>query len=199
MKNNCPHCNRINSFKNQSVGAMVNCPDCKNLFILKDDELVSASCPDCENSVSPGDRICLSCGFNFNTGRKVEEHVPVYGEDFSWFRKTLNVVADFMPGLFRIHIFLMFVLCTAIALLLVYFGLVLLGFGGLVACVSLGVGALILYGHGVGFLLTGDLQLLNSAMVELTGARWTFFLIMVFGIPISTFIIIFKLASEAVK
>lgn len=199
METNCPHCNKINTFNDQFSGQMVTCPDCENLFILKNDGPTLALCPDCENSVPPGDRICLNCGFNFDTGKKVEERLPVYGEDFSLTRKALDAVVEFMPGLFRINIIILFCACIVAAFLMVYFSLIILAFGALMACILMSVCALVVYAHGVGFMLTGEVQLLNNAMTELTGGKWTFFLVAVFGVPISIFLVIFKIGLMMAK
>ena len=199
MKIGCPHCNRINSFEDQLEGKMVTCSECGNIFFLKNKGDTHILCPDCKNSVPFGDRICLNCGFNFDTGRKVEEHIPIYGEDFSWSRKVLDTVVDFIPGLFRIHIVLLFFASIAIALFLIYFGLILMAFGAVVTLIFMSVCALVVYAHGVGFMLTGEVQMLNSAMSELTGGHWTFFLVMVFGVPISIFLVIFKIGLMLAK
>jgi hypothetical protein len=195
MKNNCPICNSISSFEGKKSGAMVPCPECGNLFVLKEDCVVPVICPDCENEVAPGDRICVKCGYNFDTGKKVKKHIPVYGEDFPASRKAIDAVADFIPGLFKIHILLLFSASIFTALLIIYLSLFMLGLGALITCVICAVSALIVYAHGVGFLMTGEIQMLRSAMVELTGYRWTFFLIMVFGPPITVFMITFKIGT----
>ena len=199
MQTNCPHCNKSNSFENQQEGAMVTCPECRNIFVLKDEGVIPAVCPDCKSSVPAGDRICLNCGFNFDTGKKVEEHIAVYGEDFSWPRKALDAVVDFIPGLFKIHIVLLFCASIVVAVFLIYFGLILMALGALVTLILMSVCALIVYAHGVGFMLTGEVQTLNSAMAELTGGRWTFFLVLVFGVPITIFLIIFKIGLMLAK
>lgn len=103
METNCPICNRSNSFEDEKLGKMVTCPDCSNLFVIKGGK-EAVKCPDCEKSVKPDVRICLHCGYSFDTGKKVEDHIPVYGEDFTPARKALDSVADFIPGLFKIHI-----------------------------------------------------------------------------------------------
>ena len=194
MKNNCPICNKINDFDRSKIGSMVPCPDCKNIFVLKE-ILSTATCPDCEEEVESGLRICINCGYNFDTGKKVEKHIPVSGEELPVLQKRLNDLVDFIPGLFKIHILFFFWASIVTACLIMYMGLVLMGFGALLTCIFFGVCALIVYAHGVGFLMTGELQMLRSAMGELTGWRWDFFLILVFGPPITITLIIFKMIS----
>jgi len=195
MKSNCPICNRTNTFDPVKIGSMVTCPDCDNIFVLKEGVL-PVICPDCSQEVAPGLRICITCGYNFDTGKKVEKHIPVYGEEFSAARRRLDEIVDFIPGLFKVHTVLFFFASIILACIIMYLGLFLMGLGALLTCIFFAVCALIVYAHGVGFLMTGELQMLRSAMVELTGYRWSFFLFMVFSPPITIFSMIWILGRS---
>ncbi|MBN1864065.1 MAG: zinc ribbon domain-containing protein [Victivallales bacterium] len=199
MKTNCPLCNRSNDYDPKNAGSMVTCPRCANLFVLKNSKPVPLACPECSVSIPPDARICTNCGFSFDTGKKVEQKIPVYGDDHPAWKKALDATADFIPGLFKIHILLLFFASIAMAVFLNYFGLILLALGAMVTCILLAVCSLFVYAHGVGFLMTGEIQMLQSAMAELTGFRWTFFLFLVFAPPISIFLIIIKIGMLLAK
>ncbi|NOY75750.1 MAG: hypothetical protein GXP32_08150 [Kiritimatiellaeota bacterium] len=185
MKTNCPHCNGVSEYASIPENGMVECPVCSNLFVPKQGEPAPLPCPDCGNPVEPGARICVSCGYNFDTGKKVEKHIPVYGENFSRPRKVLCWVADMVPGLFRPGTLVLFILSVIISLMIFYLGLFVIGMGAMLSGIMIASFSLVVYAHGVGWLMTGEIQMLRGAMVELTGGRWTMFLFLVFA-PVST-------------
>lgn len=195
VKQICPICNKNSTFDDSLLGEMVECPKCNNLFVLKDKKTCSVSCPKCNAMVDSGNRICLECGYNFDTFKQVEEHIPVYGEEFSLPRKALAFIAEMVPGLFRIHILFLFIASIFTALFIFYFGLILLGFGAIVTMIFFAVCAFFVYAHGVGFILTGEVQSLKNAMAELTGKRWNLFLIFLFSPPIVIYLLFVKLCS----
>ena len=181
MRTNCPHCNVTSEFDNPERGAMVECPSCSNLFVPTNSEPVPLPCPECGEMVEPDARICVACGFNYDTGKKVEEHIPVYGEDFSLPRKILCWVADTLPGLFRPLTFALFILSIIVSLSIFFLGLFIISLGAMLSGIMIASFSLVVYAYGVGWMMTGEVQLLRSAMIELTGGRWTAFLVIVFG------------------
>ena len=185
MRTNCPHCNNVSEYASIPENGMVECPACSNLFVPKHREPVSVPCPDCGELMDPGARLCVSCGYSFDTGKKVEKHIPVYGEDFSPARKALCRVADMVPGLFRPLTLALFILSIIVALMIFSLDLILIGLGAILSGIMVASFSLVVYAHGVGWLLTGEIQMLRSAMVELTGSRWTAFLVIVFA-PVAT-------------
>jgi hypothetical protein len=200
MRTNCPHCNSISDYDTIPESGMVECPSCSNLFVVKHREPVSLPCPDCGKSIEAGSRICVDCGYSFDTGRKVEKHIPVYGEDFSPARKLLCWVADMVPGLFRPLPLALFILSVIVSLMIFYLALFIIGLGAMLSGIMIASFSMVVYAHGVGWLLTGEIQMLKSAMAELTGPRWTAFLFVVFA-PVSAgllFVIwIFSLLGKA--
>ncbi len=199
MKTNCPICNRTSDFSQNLIGSMATCPKCANLFVLKNSTPVAVLCHECKGTIPPDVRICTNCGFSFDTGKKVEQRIPVYGEDQPPWKKALDATADFIPGLFKIHILLLFFASIAIALYLNYFGLILLALGAMITCILIAACSLFVYAHGVGFLMTGEVQMLQNAMAELTGLRWSFFLFLVFAPPVSIFLIVSKIGMLLAK
>ena len=195
MKSNCPHCNSINDFNEEAAATMVDCPKCGNLFVLKSDGLRPISCPDCAREVAPEARICLHCGFNFDTGKKLEKHIPVHGEDFSPPLKLLTTIADYFPGLFKIHTLLLSLLSIMVTFAITFFVFIFFSLGALNASIFFAVCALVVYAHGVGFILTGEAMMLRSVFMELSGAKWSLFLFLVFSPPIAIFLIMFQIAS----
>ena len=195
MKVNCPICNRTGDYNPSEQGSMIPCTHCGNLFVLKD-KVLPALCPECDNNVEPDVRICLECGYNFDSGRKVGKHIPVYGEDFTPQKKMIDAVVDFIPGLFRPLVFLAFCTSVLIALFIIWMGLFILSLGALATCIYFSICALIVYAHGVGFLLSGEVSMLRNALVEIDGAKWTFFFIMVFGPPVTVWLILFIIAKK---
>lgn len=195
IKQICPICNKNSTFDDSILGNMVECPECNNLFVLTESELSYVQCPECSSKVESGKRICLECGYNFDTFKHVEEHIPLYGEEFSWPRKVLAFVAEMVPGLFIIHILFLFIASIFTALFIFYFGLILLGFGAIVTMIFFAVCAFFVYAHGVGFLLTGEVQSLKNAMAELTGKKWNLFLIILFSPPITIYLLFVKLCT----
>ena len=196
IKTNCPICNKINSFSQDKWGQMVPCPDCGNLFVLKNINPVAVKCHDCENQVQPGVRICVECGYSFDTGEKVKEHIEVYGEDFSVPRKVLNNFVDLFPGLFRISTLIGAFLTVVISIAMFFFSFALLALGAVMTFLLLSVGALYVYAQGVAFILTGEIQMLQFAYAEMTGNKWTLFLALVITPPVLIFVLIYTVFSK---
>lgn len=196
FQTNCPICNNINAFSLDKFGKMITCPDCGNLFVFKNRQPVAILCPFCQKNVMPGSRICLECGYSFDTGEKVKEHIEVYGEDFSPFMRFLNFIVDFFPGLFKISTLVTAFLALIVSVAMVYFSFVLLALGAAITFFFFSICALYVYANGVAFILTGELQMLQSAYSEMTGNKWSLFLLLVIIPPVSLFIIIFTVLSK---
>lgn len=196
IKTNCPICNKINSFPHNKWGQMVSCPDCGNLFVLKNANPVAVKCLDCENQIQPGVRICVECGYSFDTGEKVKEHIEVYGEDFSAPVKVLNCFVDFFPGLFRISTLVGAFSAVILSLVMMYFSFVFLVLGVVMTFVLFSIGALYVYAHGVAFILTGEIQMLQSAYMEMNGNKWSLFLALIIMPPVSIFVLLYFILAK---
>ena len=196
INTNCPICNKINSFSHDKWGQMVACPDCGNLFVLKNATPVSVKCLECETQIQPGVRICVECGYSFDTGEKVKEHIEVYGEDFSAPIKALNLFVDLFPGLFRISTFVGAFFAFVLAIAMFYFSFVILLLGAVMSFLLLSVGALYVYAHGVAFILTGEVQMLQTAYAEMTGNKWSLFLSLIIAPPVLIFGLLYTILSK---
>ena len=196
FQTNCPICNNVNAFALDNFGKMIACPTCGNLFVFKNRQPVSILCPSCQEEVMPGNVICLECGYSFETGEKVKEHIEVYGENFSTFMRLLNVIVDFFPGLFKISTLITAFLALVVSIAMVYFSFVLLALGAAITFFFFSICALYVYANGVAFILTGEVQMLQSAYPEMTGNKWSLFLFLVITPPVSMFVLVFTILSK---
>lgn len=73
---NCPKCNGHLVVEEVGAGKQVKCPDCSEEFIIptKMNELANsiATCPYCGKSIAQNVVICVNCGMDFRTGKKIE-------------------------------------------------------------------------------------------------------------------------------
>lgn len=73
MKFQCPHCNRILNVKDEFAGKKGHCPECKGQLVIPIMHTTpdSVSCPSCGEKVPSRDLVCMNCGFNRRTKKKV--------------------------------------------------------------------------------------------------------------------------------
>lgn len=100
-----------------------------------------------------------------------------------------DALFEIFPGLLRPLLIVLFIACSILALFLTYFALVLLGFGVFISGFAVACGALVVYAQGVSFLLSGELQILNQAIIEFNEKHWWAF----FGIVGAPFFLFFLL------
>lgn len=122
--------------------------------------------------------ICTDCGIDLRTGGEVgsdaddEPEVPRH-------LKIAAFVFNWMPGLLRPVLIACSIVICLIGLAAIGFAVGLLGFGVVLSSVSIGAAGLILYGHGISWLLAGEFGFLSSTLVELDGKQWlTFFVLL---------------------
>ncbi len=151
---------------------MVECPECGNLFHLP--EIVSKSfCVNCLKEMEDGARVCLHCGYDQDSGRVIQTEYLV--DDRPMLMKLLFRLNDWIPGLFRPVALLGFIICILVAAVLSLLALFVLGLGAVIGGVIIGSAAMIVWAQGIAFMLTGSIQMLKSAMVDLEGEHFLLF------------------------
>jgi len=104
----------------------------------------------------------------------VEEEEPSPG----WAERTILVVGDWFPGLFRPLVLLAAVLAVLIGLGVMGLALFLLALGAVISAFPVGGMGLIIYAHGVAFLLTGQVALLHDSLADMESKKWTPFILL---------------------
>ena len=189
----CPHCGKDYSIDNDQAGRMYECSGCGNIFHTPSQKC----CPRCQHLLEPGMLICIKCGYNLKTGEQLETRIHVH-DDTPWWLKFLRFVYDVMPGIFRPLTIIAFVMCVILTFVLVWIGLLIMGFGAFLSGISICSVALMVYAQGVAFLLAGELQALKSALVDFTERQNYAFVLMVFG-PCFLILLIMVLIGRVVN
>ena len=172
----CPHCGKDYSVGEDDAGKMFECSECGNIFHTPSPQC----CPSCQKLLDPGVIVCVRCGFNLKTKQKMETVIHIDDGSPIWL-KFLRYVYDIMPGLFRPLIVLSFLVCIALAITLVFLGLMVIAMGVFFSGIAICSGALMVYAQGVALLLAGEFQLLKSALVDFKEKQMWVFVLMVFG------------------
>ncbi|HBC85474.1 MAG TPA: hypothetical protein DCZ94_00825 [Lentisphaeria bacterium] len=172
----CPHCQKDYSVKEDQAGKMFECAACGNIFHTPSPQ----ACPECQQLLEPGVVVCIKCGFNLQTKQKMETVIHIDDPTPIWL-KFLRFMYDLMPGLFRPLIIFSFLACIALAIFLMFMGLMVISMGVFLSGIFICAGALMVYAQGVAFLLAGEFQILKSALVDFTERQTWVFVLLVFG------------------
>lgn len=189
----CPHCGKDYSLDNDQTGRMFECSGCRNIFHTPS----AACCPRCQHLLDPGIVVCMKCGFNIKTGEQLETRIHIH-DDTQWWLKFLRFVYDIMPGIFRPLVIISFVMCIILMVVLVWIGLLVMGFGAILSGIAICSVALMVYAQGVAFLLAGEIQALKSALVDFTGRQMYAFVLIVFG-PCFMILVIMVLVGRVIN
>jgi hypothetical protein len=95
LKFSCPHCQQHIEAESGYAGIQINCPSCQGALIVPGTPLpappppppapprlqvprqpaaataATSSCPSCGNALLPGAVLCINCGFNLTTGKRM--------------------------------------------------------------------------------------------------------------------------------
>jgi len=119
--------------------------------------------------------ICTECGIDLQTGAEVGAKVDDEPE-LPRHLKVLSFILNWMPGLVRPVLIVCSIVTCLIGLAIVGFAMGLLGFGVVLSSVSIGAAGLIVYAHGISWILAGEFGFLSGTLVELDSKQWlTFF------------------------
>jgi len=119
--------------------------------------------------------ICTECGIDLRTGEEVGAQ-PDDGPELPRHRTVVSFIINWMPGLLRPVVIVCSIITCLIGLAIVGFAIRILGFGVVLSSVSIGAAGLIVYAHGISWILAGEFGFLSSTLVELDGKQWlTFF------------------------
>ena len=137
--------------------------------------------------------VCTDCGIDLRTGAEVgaraddEPEVPRH-------LKPVAFIVDWMPGLLRPGLIVCSIATCLVGLAVMAFAVGILGFGVVLSSVSIGAAGLIVYGHGLSWLLAGEFGFLSSTLVELDGNQWlTFFALLL--APVFLGVLLIKYAA----
>jgi hypothetical protein len=154
--------------------------------------------------VAVGAVICVNCGLNLKTGALVatragEEAPPEVGDDEdeeappSAPMRAVMVVAEYLPGLLRPLVLIASAIVGVVGLGILVFGLALFGMGALISAFAVAAAGVVVYAHGVAWLIDGEVGWLPEVLVDFEGGRWPLFFVLVLG-PL---VVLFLLARVA--
>jgi hypothetical protein len=133
--------------------------------------------------------ICVECGIDLRSGDEIKA-----GDDpeepLTPLQKVGVFIGSLMPGLFRPALLMSSVGVMAIGLLVMAFAI---GMTRLVLLGSFAIGGsgVIVYAHGISWLLVGDFGFLSSTLAELDGKRWVLFFVILWA-PLAVVLVMVK-------
>ena len=196
MQTLCPHCKANVRFPREEAGMVRQCPRCGNGFCLPADGGRPEFCPSCEGEMEHGTVVCVACGYNRETGQALDCRFVEADTRPAWVR-WLGFVHEWVPGLFAPRVLLLSVLAAAAGLVCAVLSLVLMGMLVFVSAIAVGVAGYMCYAHGVAFMLTGEVQTLKDAMVDLRGGHWDLFLFATLAPGVGFIILLLRVADVA--
>jgi hypothetical protein len=133
--------------------------------------------------------ICVECGIDLRSGDEIKAGDDPE-ESLTPLQKGVAFIASLVPGLFRPALAMASVVVMAIGLLVMAFAISLSAVVPLSAF-PIGAAGLIVYAHGVSWLLGGWCGFLNSTLAELDARRWVLFFVILWA-PIVAVLVIAK-------
>lgn len=174
----CPHCGKPLSVTEEDAGRTRRCPACADFFKIKSLE----RCPCCGRRSFEKKKICVNCGYNFETCERMRTLTGEEAEqaDPGLLLKFLLYLSEACPGVFHFSRVLAFFFCCLISLAVAFLSLFFLLLGVYITgVVILGIGVLV-YMHGVAFLCADELCTLKNAFEYIQGKSWNCFLFLTF-------------------
>jgi hypothetical protein len=136
--------------------------------------------------------ICVKCGIDLRSGDEIKTYEDSE-EPLTPLQKGAAFIGSLMPGLFRPILAMVSVAVMAIGLFVMALSV---GMSGLVPLSSISIGAagLIVYAHGISWLLGGECGFLSSTLAELDARRWVLFFVILWA-PIVAVLATVKFAT----
>ncbi|MEI8246358.1 MAG: zinc ribbon domain-containing protein [Lentisphaerota bacterium] len=171
MNTNCPHCHTELMIADEHAGDMVACPDCGAHFKAPVADYIPKICPNCRAGVERSHKICVNCGYDFDSGQLLNTRVVRPEEIVPWWLHVLRFIADCYPGLFRPLTLIAFVIFVILFVAIEILALTVLFMGAFVSAFMVAVAGMMVYVQGAAFLGTGFIMDLRNALVEMQGRQ----------------------------
>ena len=146
---------------------------------------VAKRCPRCKAACEAGARICVGCGLNLQTGEELRVTVDEPETEPESVERgpnpALQFVALWFPGLFRPWLLVCMAVVCVLALGAAAMAAFFFALGAIFVTIMAGAVAFILYGQALGWLLTGEMQILTECLVEFNAGRWLVFFALLVG------------------
>lgn len=152
-------------------------------------------CWKCGTWYGPDIVMCVSCGVNLETGREVQAAARENEEKPAVSERLLFFVADWTPGLLRPVVLVLSALLALLGLAVMGLCAFVLALGAVFAAVAIGSVGLIMYAQAVAWMLVGRIALLQDALLDLEGKKWSLFFALIFA-PFAVGLVLMKLAEK---
>jgi len=132
--------------------------------------------------------ICVECGIDLRSGDEIKTGDDTE-EPLTPLQKVAAFIGKLMPGLFRPVLALSSVGVMAIGLFVMAFAI---GMARLVplGCFAIGAGGVIVYAHGISWILGGECGYLSSTLAELDAGRWVLFFVILWAPTVAVFAVL---------
>ena len=198
----CPKCQAEIQIGDESRTQQLRCATCGVELTWRPKPQQGTPCPACETVAPPGAVICVNCGLNLKTGTPTriasvddepgEEEAPPSPP-----MRALMLIGEFAPGLLRPLVLIASLVVAVLGLGILAFGLALFAAGVLLSAFAVGAAGVIVYAHGIAWLLDGGLSWLPEALVDFDGPRWGIFFVLLLAPLVALFLLVKVLLALA--
>jgi len=189
----CPNCEQAFSVPDEIAGKQARCGACKTVFVVPKTREPGRPCPNCRTVLAAHAILCSRCGLNLETGRASRGHWPEEKEvveekePASFGMRAVLFLGEWVPGLFRPRVVIFSVLCTAVALALLWLCTFIFMLGAIIGAMPIGGFAIMCYAQAIAMILTGEIALLSDLLSELNGTKWLIFFVVLLSPILSVF------------
>jgi len=188
----CPNCATELRVAAGFTESKAKCGACGAVVTMPSAAEPARQCPSCGGYLAQGMVVCLNCGLNLDTGKRVAtttERAEDAEEPPAPPTRAFLFVANLMPGLFRIKVLLLAVVMALAAFGVLGLGLFFMMLGVWLSAFAIAAGGVVIYGQAVAWLLDGELTLLSNALADFDGPKWWIF----FGLLSVPLVVLFLL------
>ena len=142
-------------------------------------------CPNCDLPLAADAVICTQCGFNLETGERLEAGRLAVGSEAPPAATALQTILDFFPGLYYPGVIVLAVLCAGLSCGLAFFTVIVFALGAFMSAGALGVATLAVWTQAVTLMCVGRAEFFNTALGDIEGTQFGVFLALVMAPPVA--------------
>ena len=123
--------------------------------------------------------ICVECGVDLRTGDELKTNEEPE-EPLRPVQKVAAFIGELAPGLFRPVLLVFSIIIMIVGLLVMAFGMGLMALAP-ISSFTIGAAGVIVYAHGISWILGVECGFLSGVLAEFDGKRWVLFFVILWA------------------